>query len=222
MKTLSMILLVILGVFVIAQQTCAADAYVTDSFQITLRTGPSTDNKIVAMLSSGSPVDVVGTQDEWSQVKILDDDKEGWVISRYLITRLPWKVQAGKLQEQVVSLNAKLNRLEEDFGGESQQRHGLAEELKQKTEELEALKKEYLDLKKGAEGYLKLKTLHEASEKSLKLAQSQLSKLTAENRDLRSSQESRWFLSGALVLLCGLLIGGIAGRQQRKRRSLYS
>jgi SH3 domain protein len=222
MKTLSMMLLVILGVFAIAQQTWAAEAYVTDSFQITLRTGPSTDNKIVAMLSSGSPVDVLGTQDEWSQVKVLDDDKEGWVISRYLITRLPWEVQAGKLQEQVASLNAKLNRLERDLVGESQQRQGFEEELKQKTGELEALNKEYLELKKGAGGYLKLKTLYEASDKSLKAAQSELSKVTEENKKLRSSQENRWFLSGALVLLCGLLIGVIAGRQQRKRRALYS
>ena len=82
--------------------------------------------------------------------------------------------------------------------------------------------KEYLELKKGAEGYLSLKSIHEATEKDLKTAQSELSKITAENDALRSSEQNRWFLSGALVLLCGLLIGGIAGRQQRKRRSLYS
>jgi SH3 domain protein len=84
------------------------------------------------------------------------------------------------------------------------------------------LSKEYLELKKGAEGYLRLKTIHEATEKDLKAAQSELSKVTAENETLRSLQQNRWFLSGALVLLCGLLIGGIAGRQQKKRRSLYS
>jgi SH3 domain protein len=222
MKILSMMLLVILGAFGIAHQTWAAEAYVTDSFEITLRTGPSIENKIVAMLPSGHPVDILGTQGEWSQVKVLDDDKEGWVISRYLVTRLPWKVQAGKLQQQVVSLNSKLNRLENDLVLESQQRQGLAEELKQKTEDLDALNKEYLELKKGAEGYLNLKTLYEASEKSLAAAQNELSKATEENKNLKSSQENRWFLSGALVLLCGLLIGGIAGRQQKKRRSLYS
>ncbi len=222
MKTLSMMSLVILGVFGIAQQSWAAQAYVTDSFEITLRTGPSTENKIVAMLSSGRPVDVLDTQGEWSQVKVLDDGKEGWAISRYLVTRLPWEVQAGRLKEQVASLSAKLNRLENGLAGESQQRQGFATELKRKTEELDALTKEHQELKKGAEGYLTLKTLYEASEKDLRVAKSELSKVTEENKNLRSSQENRWFLSGALVLLCGLLIGGIAGRQQKKRRSLYS
>ena len=49
-----------------------------------------------------------------------------------------------------------------------------------------------------------------------------LVKVTAEIETLRSSQRNRWFLSGAVVLLCGLLIGGIVGRQQKKKRSLYS
>jgi SH3 domain protein len=222
MKTRSRMFFLILGVFSIAPRTWAAGAYVTDSFEITLRTGPSTENKIVAMLPSGRPVDVLGTQGEWSQVKVLDDGKEGWVLSRYLVTRVPWQVQAEKLQQQVATLNAKLSRLENEHVDVSQQRQGLAEALQQKTEQLDALNKEYAELKKGAEGYLRLKTLYEASEKSLSIAQSELTKVTAENRDLRSSQESKWFLSGALVLLCGLLIGGIAGRQQKKRRSLYT
>jgi SH3 domain protein len=222
MKTLSMILLFISGFFGITQQGWADKAYVTDSFEITLRTGPSNENRIIAMLFSGRPLEVLGTQGEWSQVKVLDDGKEGWVISRYLVTRLPWEVQARKLKEDLVSLNGKLNRVQKEFTDESQQRQGLAAEIKRKTEELEALSKEYLELKKGAEGYLSLKTLYEAAEKNMKAAQAELSKLTAENENLKSSQHNRWLLSGALVLLCGLLIGGIAGRQQKKRRSLYS
>ena len=222
MKTLSVMLLVLAGFFGLAEQGWATKAYVTDSFEITLRTGPSNGNKIVAMLFSGRPLEVLDTRGEWSQVKVLDSDKEGWVLSRYLVTRLPWEIQAKKLQEDSVSLNSKLNRLQKEFADESQQRQGLAAELKQKTQELETLSKEYLELKKGAEGYLRLKTIYEATEKDLKTAQSELSKVTAENETLRSSQRNRWFLSGAAVLLCGLLIGGIVGRQQKKKRSLYS
>jgi SH3 domain protein len=222
MKTLSMMLLFISGFFGITQQGWADKAYVTDSFEITLRTGPSNENRIIAMLFSGRPLEVLGTQGEWSQVKVLDDGKEGWVLSRYLVIRLPWEVQARKLKEDLVSLNGKLNRVQKEFTDESQQRQGLAAEIKRKTEELEALSKEYLELKKGAEGYLSLKTLYEAAEKNMKTAQAELSKLTAENENLKSSHQNRWLLSGALVLLCGLLIGGIAGRQQKKRRSLYS
>jgi len=222
MKKLWMTLLILSGFLNIAQQSWAAKAYVTDSFEITLRTGPSNENKIIAMLFSGRSLEVLDARGEWSHVKVLDDGKEGWILSRYLVTRLPWEFQAKKLQEDFVSLNARLNRLQKEFVDESQQRQGLAAELRQKTQELEVLSKEYLELKKGAEGYLRLRTIHEATERDLKAAQSELSKVTAENEALRSSEQNRWFLSGALVLLCGLLIGGIVGRQQKKRRSLYS
>ena len=221
MKRLSMMVLVVSGFLALAQPGWAAKAYVTDSFEITLRTGPSNEHKIIAMLFSGRPLDVLDTRGEWSQIKVSDDGKEGWVLSRYVITRLPWEVQAKKLQEDSVSLNAKLNRLQKDFADESQHRQALAAELRQKTQELEGLNNEYLELKKGAEGYLRLKTIHEATEKELKAARSELGRVTEENEALRSSEQNKWFLSGALVLLCGLLIGGIAGRQQKKKRSLY-
>jgi SH3 domain protein len=222
MKTLWIMLLIISGLFGITRQGWAAKAYVTDSFEITLRSGPSNENKIVAMLFSGRPLEVVETRGEWSQVKVLEDNKEGWVLSRYLVSRLPWELQARKLQEDLSALNARLNRAQKEFADESQQRQGLAAEFKRKSEELEVLSKEYLELKKGAEGYLKLKTSYAAAENNLKAAQDELNKLSAENESLKSSEQNRWFMSGALVLLCGLLIGGIVGRQQKKRRSLYS
>ena len=56
MKTLSMMLLAIAWFFGITQQGWATKAYVIDSFEITLRTGPSNENKIIAMLFSGRPL----------------------------------------------------------------------------------------------------------------------------------------------------------------------
>ena len=111
------------------------------------------------MLFSGRPLEVLSTRGEWNQVKVSDSGKVGWVLSRFLATYLPWEAQAKKLQEDLVSLNAKLNRLQKEFSDESQQRQGLAAELRQKTKELETLSKQYSELKKGAEGYLGPKTI---------------------------------------------------------------
>lgn len=221
-NTLLMMLLVISSFFGITEHAWAAKAYIADSFEVTLRTGPSNENKIIAMLYSGRPLEVVRTQGEWSQVKMLDGDKEGWVMTRYLITRMPWEAQARRLQEDLAAVNAKLTRVQKEFADESQQRQGLEAELKRKNGELAALSKEFQELQKGAEGYIRLKALHEAAEKNMEATQAELSRLMAENENLRSSEQNRWFLTGALVLLCGLLIGGIVGRQQKRRKSIYS
>jgi len=222
MKRAWFILLLIAGVLGLTAEGWANKAYVTDSFEITLRTGPSTANKIVGMLGSGQPVEILSTEGEWSFVRVAGDEKEGWVVSRYLLSRLPWEIQAKELDEEVVKLRTKLSQTEKDLGAISRQSEDLAAQLKRKTQELERLQKEHSELQRGAEGYLKLKALHAATEKKLAAAQNELLRVVKENESLNSSQLNIWFLYGALVVLCGLMIGTLIGRQQKKRRSSFA
>jgi SH3 domain protein len=60
------------------------------------------------------------------------------------------------------------------------------------------------------------------NEAALKAARAELEALRNEQEQLRSSQMNRWFATGALVLLCGLLLGVMVGRQQKTRKSFYS
>jgi SH3 domain protein len=114
---------------------------------------------------------------------------EGWVLSRYLITRQPWEIQARSLKRENAQLKTKLARIEREW----------EETLKQKVGD-----------------YLKLRTGYETAQETVQT-------LTEENETLRSSHRNKWFAMGALVLLCGLMIGLVTGRQQKKRRSsIYS
>ena len=221
MKGLWIFVLLLSGIFVLADRGLAAREYVTDSFEITFRSAPGTDKKIIGMLSSGQPVDVLTTDGEWTLVRLPDTDKEGWVVSRYLISRLPWESQAKTLQEEVANLSVKLSKITEESAALSEQRQDLTAELNSRTQELVQLRKEHSELQKGAEGYLKLKALYAAAEKNLSAARKELSRTVRENEEIRSSQIAWWFVSGALVLLCGLLIGILIGKQQKKRRSFY-
>ena len=86
---------------------------------------------------------------------------------------------------------------------------------------LQELQKKHETLKGGAETYLNLKETYEALKASLEKARGEIDRLTDENRELRSSQMNRWLGTGALILLCGLMIGVMVGRQQKRRRALY-
>ena len=222
MKRAWFILLLIFGASGLTSEGWPAQSYVTDSFEITLRTGPSTGNKIVSMLTSGQPLEILSTEGEWSFVRAVGDEKEGWVVSRYLISRLPWEIQAKELEAEVTKLRTKLGETDKALGAMSHQSQDLAAQLKRKTQELDRLEKEHSDLRIGAEGYLKLKALHDATEKNLAATQNELLRVVKENERMRSSQLNAWFLYGALVVLCGLLIGTLIGRQQRRRRSSFS
>ncbi|MBW1739940.1 MAG: TIGR04211 family SH3 domain-containing protein [Deltaproteobacteria bacterium] len=118
------------------QTSWAAKAYVTDTFRISLRRGPSIENKILKFLPSGLPVKVLESQGGWSRVHVLENEQgilEGWVLSRYLITRLPWEEQAKSLKQENAQLKEKIVRIEK-WGEAVRQELGLTRELKENYE----------------------------------------------------------------------------------------
>jgi SH3 domain protein len=203
----------------------ADTAYVTDSLRITLRTGPSVDNKIIGILKSGDVVEVLNTQDDWSYITLSQEEegeKAGWVLSRYLMSREPWLMQAEAVKEENAMLRDRMALLESRLNEATRKEEMLSKERDEKVKDLEQIKGQYETLKEGAEGYLQLQATHKATQAELDTARNEVRRLRDENEQLRSSQMNRWFATGALVLLCGLLIGLMIGRQQRRRRSLYT
>ena len=214
-----------LGLCLIVQTGWAAEAYVSDSFEVTLRTGPGIENRIIAMPASGQPLEVLDTHGDWSLVRFQTPGRgsvEGWLLSRYIITRLPWELQARTLKEENASLKGKLARVEKELGETTRHQQMLGRKLNETTEALHKVENAYESLKHEAADYLKLKEAYTANRSTLESAQKELQGLTEEYRRLSSLQRNRWFLAGALVLLCGLIIGLVMGRRERRRRqSLY-
>jgi len=175
-----------IGLCLMVQTSWAEKAYVTDWFRISLRRGPGIENKILKFLPSGLPVDVLESQDGWNRVRLLEGEQpalEGWVMSRYLITRLPWEHQARSLRKENARLKEKIARINEEW----------AEKIRRELGSTSQLKENY--------------------EATLKTVQ----RLSKENESLRSSRMKKWFVTGALVLLCGVMIGLVV----RKRKSSY-
>ena len=224
MNRLRFILGLVFILFMVTQSSWATKAYVSDSFEITLRTGPSIENKVIAMPSSGQPLEVLDAQGDWTLVRMRKadgDTVEGWVLTRYLSTRLPWEVQAEALSAENASLRENLAYAEKGLKQGTAREQGLAAKLKESTEALEDMRAEYDSLRRRAADYLKLEAAYEANRSKLETAEADVHRLTEEIKLLRSSKRNRWFLTGALVLLSGLIIGLVIGRQQRRRRSSY-
>jgi SH3 domain protein len=224
MKRIQLTLIIAFGLLII-HPSWASRAYVTDSFKITLRRGPSNEHLIVAMIPSGAPVEILESSSDWTHVRLLDDErgqKEGWVLSRFLMTREPWESKAETLSKEVDSLKKEIAQLTEQFSESSGNRENLAGKLQEKEKTLKQLQEEYSTLKRGASGYLNLKKDYEATLSALETAKVTNQRLTEENEDLRATQKIKWFLIGALVLFSGWLIGVFTGRLQKKlRRTSY-
>ncbi|NIM96644.1 MAG: TIGR04211 family SH3 domain-containing protein [candidate division Zixibacteria bacterium] len=219
MSRFQFILGLILGLCLISQQSWAEKAYVTDSFKITFRTGPGVGNKIISMLSSGQPVEVLDSLGDWSHVRLLESGetaKEGWVLTRFLVSRLPWELRASSLVEENTRLKERLTPVQKRLSEAVRREQDLAVKLRKSTEALHKLEKEYESLKKGATQYLDLKSTHDTTRSKLESVQKEFQDVTKENERLKSSQRNKSFAIGALVLLTGLIVGVAFGRQQKK------
>ena len=224
MKKILFMLLMALGISLISYPAVARKAYVVNPTKITLRKGPGVGEKIIAMLPQDEPVEILETQKGWSRVRLLRPDRkkrEGWVVSGYLVSRVPWKTQVGLLKEENARLKDKLSTVEKEWKALSTERKELSEKLKKTAEALDQVKTEYNALKNEASGFLKLRKEYESVKAKMEKALETTKRLTEENTVLKSSQRNTWFLTGAAVLLVGLIFGLIMGRQQKKRRSSY-
>lgn len=217
MKRLTVALLLLLLPVLTAGEARSQKAYVTDSFRISLRRGPSIENKILKFLPSGLSVEVLDAREDWSLVQPLEgDDMEikGWVLTRYLMIREPWKDQADRTAAELASLKAQLAERESHFQDASRREQELTGKIEKYSRELDRLKEDHEALKKSSADYMKLKAAYETTQKHL-------ADLSRENDLLKASEEKKWFALGALVLLFGLVIGLLIGRRQKTARSLY-
>lgn len=198
----------------------AARIYVTDTVKITLRTGPSMENKIIRMLPSGTPLTIIQGEEngtgKWMQVAT-QDGQTGWVLKQYTMNRLPAQTRADSLQKKLDSLQAKFQDNLEKLKKIKTENNRLSSELQVVSKELNQIQTAYNNLKKDAANVFKLKKEHDATVQELQRAKVGLKKLALENKTLRSQSERNWFLAGAGVVGFSLLFGFILGRIQRKK-----
>lgn len=224
MYSLRVVLMVLCGICLMGSYSWAETAYITDTLKITFRTGPSLENKIISVLSSGQAVEVLGAEGDWSHIQLLKDGettKEGWVLSRYLITRQPWEMQTQAFYKESTEFKKKAMDLEKELSGVVRREKELDAALKDTAATLEKLKEEHESLKEGAAGYLELKAEYTKTQSELETTQQALGEMTEKYENLRASEWRKGFGTGAGVLLLGLVVGMVLGRQQRKRRSSY-
>ena len=103
----------LLGSLFAAAAAFAAPAWVSDQFEITLRSGPSTSNSIQLMIDSGLRLEVLERDADSGYSKVrTPGGTEGWVLSRYLMSEPSAREQLQKLSGQLTSANSRGSSLD--------------------------------------------------------------------------------------------------------------
>jgi SH3 domain protein len=190
--------------------------YITDDIRVMVRSDAGMDRRIVAMPKSGAQVEVLeALENGWSRVR-LSDEKEGWVLSRYLTPGPPSKDIIAKLKSENEVLSRQVKTLTDEKLRLKQERNDLGQALSKQTKNAETLKESYEGLRKGSSEYLSLKASYDKASKDLATKTKRQAELEEELKALRDSETLQWFLGGAAVLFVGLIVGFMSRRPKRR------
>jgi SH3 domain protein len=188
--------------------------YINDSMKITMRTGPATDRKIIALLNVGQEVEVLKAENEWTLVRLLNG-KEGWVISRFITDQTPESIQLEALRKNHSALQTKAASLMEENKALKEENKTLGMNLNTSETKQQSLSKSYETLKRESKQFLDLQAKYKESTSKLAAQTQKAEKYEDELTKLLWNKNIKWFLSGAGVLILGFIIGFSTKRQRR-------
>ncbi|MDY0131753.1 MAG: TIGR04211 family SH3 domain-containing protein [Desulforegulaceae bacterium] len=199
--------------FSLTLEAFGASLYVTDSFEVTLRTGMGTKHKILGMVPSGEKLEVLEYGDQWTKVK-RSNGIEGYILTRFLMDEEPNFKKFSSLTLKFEALSLENEKNKEELKALREENSELKRDLNSVGKDFQDLNGKYKKLKEESSNYLKLKK--EFEEKAKLLEEKNIA--TAELKSKLMERNVKIFLAGASVLLLGFIIGMST---KKKKRGLY-
>jgi SH3 domain protein len=197
-------------------------AWVTDQFEVLIRTGPTTNNAIVRMLGSGARLEVLERDEEsgYSRVRTANGT-EGWVLTRYLMGEPAAREQLEQLSSELTnataegsSLGSQLRAIKSEYDNATRRIATLESENKTLQQQLDQIRKTAADV-------LAIDEQNQSLRQDLHNAETRIELLEQETDVLGKQTNRNWFITGALVLLGGIGAGLLLPHMRFQRRSRY-
>jgi SH3 domain protein len=182
--------------------------YVVDQITITLRSGQGTQHQILRTLPSGSPLQVLGANEETGYTHVrTKDGVEGWVLSQYLIDEPTSKIKLTTAEQKLARLDAENRELKAKFEAVVREKDAWEQEKLGLAAQRDRLEQEQAKLQTLAA------TPAQTEAEVLELPpEKQAEMLRQENQLLKDRAKKDWFFAGGGVMLLGIIFGLILSR----------
>ncbi len=215
------VLIVCLSLAAISLQA-AETRYITDEFEVTMRSGTSIENSIVRMLRSGEAVEVL-EQDLASQYSLVEteDGKKGYVLSRFLV-ELP------AARDRLQTLNQRFAQQSEQIDAQTSEIEQLNQELSREKTDNETLKstlraseQELSEVREAAQNTLEILEQNQRLQTVVEQLRDEKAQLTETNAELQDSTRLDWFVRGGAVSLIAFVIGILVTRIRWRKQDSW-
>jgi len=213
------LLLLVVG----SSQLHAAEVkYVTDVFEVTMRSGTTTSNSIVRLLRSGQSVTIL-EEDPVSQYSKVEtgDGKQGYVLSRFL-------TDGPAAREVLQDLLARYESQQLQVGEQQAEINQLKQSLLQGQGDSEALKitlraseQEFAEVRDAAQNTLSILEQNKRLQTVVDQLREEKTVLSETNAELSDSTQIDWFVRGAAVSLIAFIIGILVTRIRWRKQDSW-
>jgi SH3 domain protein len=192
--------------------------YVTDRFEITMRTGESTSHRIIRMLNSGLSVDVISTNLQSGYSKVRAGNTVGYVLTRQLMDEPSARTQLTRMREEVNALKAAPNELRSNLVGLQKKYQDLLRAHKKLQAIKDKQEKDLQSIQRTASNAIRISNERNELRKQVASLTREVEDLKQENRGLSNEATRDWFLIGAGVIIAGIIIGLVLPHLRFQRR----
>ena len=217
------ILIILSSLCFLSSPLLAAETrYITDEFEVTMRSGTSTSNSIVRMLRSGEAVTVL-EEDLVSKYSLVEtaDGKMGYVITRFLMPVPAARQSLAELQQEysqqqsrMTEQRTEIDRLEQSLKQEKADNGALKKTLRASEQELS-------DVRDAAQNTLTILEQNKQLQAVVDQLQTEKTQLSEENLSLRDSTQLDWFVRGGAVSLIAFVIGILVTRIRWRKQDSW-
>ena len=197
--------------------------YVSDALVITMRSGKSNEHRIIRTLESGDKLRILNREKKYTKVKT-DKGETGWVLTRYLSNEPAARVLLPPIKAKLETLEKENAELSSSLKTITKERDSLkvaAASLERLEKKHKKLLEESVRWKDAASKSTNLSEESKDLSRKNAILESQMDLMMRELKALRDGSNRLWFLSGAGVILVGIVLGVMIARSRKEKKSSW-
>lgn len=200
----------------------AETRYVTDELKITLRSGETSGHRIIRMLPSGMPVQVLSSNAKSGYSRVKAGNVEGYVLTHQLLREPAARDQLETLKKRVEALTAAPNELRDQLSELTVKYDKLSADHAKLEQAKQSIEQDYAALQRTASSAVQIADERNALRKQVADLSREAADLKLRTNELENANLQEWFLAGAGVIIAGILIGLLLPNLKlRRRRSTW-
>jgi len=207
---------------VFSAQLMAESRYVSDTLEITMRSGKGTSYGISRMLRSGTEVVVLETDKKSGYTHVrTKSGKDGWVLSRFLMKTPAARARLTTAEKKLAELELENRKLAASMSSLTKEKSSLKKNLGNIEGESRKVSQELAEIKRTASSALAIDSENKDLKSRVVSLERKLQTVQQENEGLKDRTARDWFMVGAAVVLLGIIVGLIIPRIRWRKKSSW-